>query len=160
MRTTALATALVAVAAAPAFAADDQTVSRDKAEASWAGKLGSGFVYTSDVATSLPYCTPGVFDCERTLVKVEDFGKVVFSIASDPNANPALVDTDLHVYKSDASGTQGALVGESVSATTTEAVTLSDKSSVAGAYYLVIVDWYLGAGGYDGKVKLTPRPLT
>lgn len=162
MRITLAAPAALALAlalAAPAVAAPDQTVSRTKAETTWAGKTGSGFVYTSTVSKQLPYCTPGVFDCERTLVKVEDFGKLAFSISSDPGANPALTDIDLHVYESDAQGTQGALVGESTSATNDEVVTVSDKASKVG-YYLVIVDWYLGAGAYDGKVKLTPRPLS
>lgn len=153
-----LAAVVTTLAAPPALAADQQTVSAAHDTAFFKGKFGSGFVYGYDGASRIPQCTPGVFDCERTLVKVEDFGKLVFSVASDPAANPALRDIDLHVYKSDALGTQGAFVGESTSAGTDEAVTISDRRSVAGQYYLVIVDWYLGAGDYDGKIKLTPRP--
>lgn len=158
MRIALLAITLAITLSSPALAADQQTVSSTTPTATFAGKFGSGFVYGSSVSTQVPKCTPGVYDCESTLVRADDYGRLLFSVTADPERNPALADIDLHVYRSDASGTQGVLVGTSESPTTTEGVTVSDSRSVAGGYYLMVVEWFLGAGDYDGKVRLTPRP--
>jgi hypothetical protein len=143
------------LAAAPAQAADrDASVSAATPTAAWTSPFKAGFVYTSSVSSQIPACTEVIFACDTTLVKVEDENlRVRFKTASKDT--DTLSDVDLHVYRSDENGTMGALLGESTSPAVDETVTVN---KAAPGHYLVVVDWYLGAGTYDGSVQLTPLP--
>lgn len=155
----AAAGAATLAAAAPAVAAPDRTWTLNgttpNSQVTTAEK--SGFVYTSDVSSQVPPCTPILFECDQTLVHVtEDAQKLTFSTTGTPSQT--FSDVDLHVYKSDASGTMGTLLGESVTATLDEVVTVSTSKAKAG-YYLVFVDWYLGRGAATVKGAFTPKPV-
>lgn len=153
-RAAALGLAAFALSAAPALAADG-TVGVDKLEYTYKTAQHSGFVYTSDVASNVPACSSAIFECEKRLVEVTDAGKVVFKITGTSAAPTPDVpyDVDLHIYKSDAKGTQGALVGEGVTAEANETVTVAKATP---GFYLVLQDWYFGAGTVAGSVKFTP----
>ena len=148
----------LAALALPSAAAPDRTASltRESTVHEWTGKTGTGAVYTSDVSSQVPACSPA-FSCDTTLLEVTDAGKLVLSIAGKGVADQdTMVDLDLHLYKSDAEGTQGALVGEGTSPEANETVTVK---RLQPGFYLVVVDWYLGAGSYAGRATLTPDPL-
>lgn len=145
--------------AAPSAAAPDRSgaVGRDAVEHTWAGKTASGFVYGSDVSSKVPACTNGVFACDQTLLEVRDGGKLTVRIVGEGiQGQDTMTDLDLHVYKSDAQGTMGQLLGEATSPAADETVTLT---KLPAGHYLVYVDWYLGAGSYKGTAKLVPTPL-
>ena len=148
----------LAALALPSAAAPDRTASltRESTVHEWTGKSGTGAVYTSDVASQVPACS-AAFSCDATLLEVTAPGKLVVSIAGvGVQGQDTMKDLDLHVYRSDAAGSQGALVGESTSETANETVS---KTRLQPGFYLVYVDWYLGAGSYTGKATLTPDPL-
>lgn len=98
--------------------------------------------------------------CEKTLVRVDDAGRLFFWIdpkldsAQEIAANDAgLFNIDLHVYESDSTGAQKLHVGSSLSTLSSEAVRVS-RGKVD--YYLIVVEWYLGTGDYTGSVSLQP----
>ena len=153
-RLAAVATGAAAIAvagAAPALAEPAGTLSSANPKWEFAGGPGNGAVYTSDVSSRVP-CNPAVFQCDAYLVKVdENASDVLFQIAGEGDNT---VDLDLHVYFSDADGTQGDLLGESTSAGATESVSTGELEP---GYYLVVVDYYLALlGTYTGSATFTP----
>jgi hypothetical protein len=145
------AAALALGAPAGALAEPDGTLSSAQPTYEFAGGPGFGVLATSDVSSRVG-CNPVVFQCDTYLVKVdEDAGDLLFEIAGEGQNTK---DLDLHVYWSDADGTQGDLLGESTSEGATEAVSTGELEP---GYYLVVVDYYLAvAGTYTGKVTFTP----
>lgn len=148
--------------AGPALAAPEQFVSQHSTQASFVGKNGSGMAYTeiTPLAPLNPRCAAVTHDCETTLVRVDDAGRLFFRIyprlenAAEMAANnAALFDIDLHIYESDSTGAQKVHVGSSLTAGSEEAVYVS-RGKVG--YYLVVVEWYLGTGDYTGSVQLVP----
>lgn len=155
----AIGLASLLLASAPVSAAPDRTgqVSRDQVTHTWTGKTATGVVYTSSVSNELPPCVTPAFSCDQTLIHVIDGGRVTFKIVGQGIAGQeTMSDLDLHVYRSDEQGTQGALVGEDTSPDAEETVSIGKAEP---GYYLVYVDWYFGAGSYEGSVKLVPTPL-
>jgi hypothetical protein len=152
-RVAALAAAAIALSASPAHAEPDGTLSSAEPKYEFAGGPGNGAVYTSDVSSRVP-CNPVIFQCDTFLVQTEeDAADVVFSIAGEGDNTK---DIDLHVYTSDAEGTQGDLIGESVSNTANETVSIGESEA---GYYLVVVDYYLAVlGTYTGTAEFTPLP--
>src|SRR4051794_17847427 len=115
-RLAALTAALALVPAASVFAAapaKQATLTSAAPHYDWTGGPGTGFVYTSTVGNKVG-CNPVLFYCDFVLVKTVEPGSAVFTIAG---TDPTLQDADLHVYSSDADGTQGDLWGESTGST-------------------------------------------
>jgi hypothetical protein len=138
-------------AAAPALAADKSaTLSTAKPSFAWDGGPGNGLVYTSTVSNRTP-CNPVVFSCETILLKLSNAGNdLVVNIAGQGENTK---DLDLHLYFSDAKGTQGDLLYESTGETAEETVS---TGPIDAGYYLVVVDYYLAvAGTYKGTAKLS-----
>jgi hypothetical protein len=153
-RLAALAAALALVPAASALAAppDKQaTLNSTTTNYKWSGGPGTGAVFTSTVGNKVG-CNPAIFYCDFVLIKTEEPGSLVTSIGT---TDQTLQDADLHVYESDADGTQGDLWGESTGSTASETVGLDD---LPAGYWLVKVDYYLGAGSYQGTADFTPSP--
>ena len=73
---------------------------------------------------------------------------------------PAIfVFKDMHVYFSDAEGAPSDLVGESVKFNPQDGAGEAVSAELDPGYYLVLVDYYLAAGGtYKGTAKFTPLP--
>jgi hypothetical protein len=123
----------------------------------WAGPVASGQNQAYDPGTGEPCGQTAADFCDRVLVNVAagDFyatngGGVEFSTGG---AAPGS-DMDLYVYKSDASGTRGALVGASAGATADEVVSVID----ATGYYLVqVVYWDVANSGYAGRAEFFRR---
>jgi hypothetical protein len=119
----------------------------------WASDVQTGFVYTSDVSNNLDPCTPAVFSCDQTLIRTGELGDLKFSIAgSGIEGQDTLSDVDVFVFASDEAGTAGEQLGADTSADARETVLLEDAPA---GYYLVRVDWYLGAGSIDGLATLS-----
>jgi hypothetical protein len=146
-----LTAAIALLPASTALAAPPEkqaTLTSTSPSYNWSG-TGSGFVLTSAVGNRIG-CNPGLFYCDFVLVKTEELGSLVFTTGS---TDKSLVDVDLHVYESDADGTQGDLWGESTGGSPAEAVALTDAPA---GYWLVKVDYYAGAGTYQGTAQFTP----
>ena len=130
----------------------ETTLSADQPEFKWTTAEQTGAVYGSDVSSQVPACS-AAFSCDSTLVQTDRYGNLEVSIAGKGvQGQPTLEDVDLHVYVSNANGTQGELLGEGVTAESTENVVLDD---LPAGFYLVYIDWYLGAGSVDGTAKLS-----
>ena len=127
------------------------TVSTAAPDFKWEGGPLTGAVTTSPVDELAPCGTPGVHECEDTLIKVEEAGTVAVKIEG---AGDATVDLDLYVYTSDASGKHGKVMGESTSETAVEAV----SARVAAPGYIVVeVQAYTGSNmTYAGSATLKP----
>ena len=154
-RLAALTAVLALLPAASAFAAPparQATLNSTSPSFNWSG-TGSGVVFTSTVGNRVG-CNPVAFACDLTLIKTDEPGDIAFTTDS---TDKTLVDADLHVYESDADGTQGELWGESTGGTPQEAVAVTDTQP---GYWLVKVDYYLGAGTYNGTATFTPAPTT
>lgn len=157
-----LSAALVAALVIPAAAsaADREfTLATPGEKVTWSSAIKTGFVYTSSVSSKVPACSP-IFSCDATLIKTEEYGDLLVSIAGKGvQGQDTMKDVDVHVYVSNANGAKGTLLGEGVTEFADESLTFTD---LPAGYYLVYVDWYLGAGSYDGTVTLnaptTPDP--
>src|SRR3954447_11060434 len=106
--------------ATPALAADKTaTLSTAKPSFAWDGGPGNGLVYTSTVSKKVG-CNPAVFSCETLLLKLSNAGNdLLLNIAGQGDNTK---DIDLHLYFSDAKGTQGDLLYESTGETADEAI--------------------------------------
>jgi hypothetical protein len=154
-RTAPLAAALAALALVPAVATAapnrEAVLATEGATYPWTSEVATGFVYTSDVAENVPACSP-IFSCDATLIKTEVPGDLRIGIKGvGLGGQDTMMDLDLHVYLSDEAGTAGEVLAEGVGATATEAAFLEDAEP---GYYLVYVDWYLGAGSFEGTADL------
>lgn len=149
----AVATAASAlVAAAPASAEPDYstTLNASTTEYKWEGGPASGFVVLTP--SEIPCDSPGIHDCDQILIHTEVAGGLtITTAATSPNAP----DVDLRLYKSDATGKQGAELATSGNTGSDESVS---TNAVAGGYYLAEVDHAINAGGtYEGVAKLKPK---
>ena len=115
----------------------------------WNYGPATGAVYTSTVANRVG-CNAIVFNCDFVLLKTTQVGTLNLAITTADK--DTLKDIDLHLYMSDASGTQGDLWSESVTEFADE--TLVEPGLPVG-YWLVRVDYYLGAGSYSGTAGFT-----
>lgn len=154
-RTAPLAAALAALALVPAVATAapnrEAPLATEGATYEWTSAVATGAVYTSDVAEKVPACSP-IFSCDATLIKTEVPGDLKIGIKGvGLGGQDTMKDLDLHVYLSDEAGTPGESLAESVGATATESAFIEDAEP---GYYLVYVDWYLGAGSFNGTAAL------
>jgi hypothetical protein len=88
---------LLVAATALAVPARQGTVSVAAPVYTWDGGPGNG----SGQGVAAARCTPGVYECEDTLVEVKDPGDLYAEVKAGANAT----DLDIAIYKSDASGT-------------------------------------------------------
>jgi hypothetical protein len=157
----AVVAAAFAIAPAGASAAPDREASLagEGATTTWTSEVGTGTIYGSPIDDRAPACSP-VFSCDQTLIQTDSYGNLeVAIVGKGVNDQDTLKDIDLHVFISNADGTKGELLQESTSAAPSESVVIED---LPAGYYLVYVDWYLGAGTFDGTATLaaptTPDP--
>ena len=152
---------VVAVAPASAVAAPDRTaaVTPAKSTFKWDSKLGTGFTTLSNLHDKIPCGTPGVHDCDVTLIKVSDPDLpgtlAVTNESSDPNA----IDTDLYVYASDKDGNNNGQVANSAQGTPTPNESTSVNTDVGVNYFLIEIDYTDNVGGtVHGTATYTPTP--
>jgi hypothetical protein len=150
---------LALLAFAPAAAAQPDrtgTVTPDTPFA-WAGPAAVGHNEDYDAATGEPCGKTVETYCDVTLVNVQagsffetSGGGVEFSIGGSPGN-----DLDLYVYRSDAAGTRGPLVGSSAGATDVERTSIQN----ADGYFLVQVVYFDvdPAAGYTGRAEFFRR---
>jgi hypothetical protein len=163
LRRTPLAAAAVAVALVPAsaIAAPDRTgaVTVEKNTFKWDSKLGTGFTTLSNLHDQIPCGTPGLHDCDMTLIKVTDPDLpgtlAITNESSDPNA----VDTDLYVYASDKDGNNLGQLGKSAQGTPTPNESTSVNTEVGDNWFLIEIDYTDNlAGTVHGTATYTPTP--
>ncbi len=142
------------VAAAVAFAepARTGTVSAASPTFKWTG-TGSGILATQD-AMDAAGCTPGIHDCDDTLLKVETAGQLTVKTSS---TDPAASDTDLQLFESDESGKEGKQLQEAAKPTPDPNEQVS--AAVEPGYYIARIDYAIAANGsVDGEATLEPDP--
>ena len=93
----ALVAALITAAVALAVPAREGVVSASAPTYSYDGGPANG----SGQGVAAVRCTPGVYECDDTLIEVKDAGDLLAEIKGGDGAN----DLDVAIYKSDASGT-------------------------------------------------------
>jgi hypothetical protein len=160
------ATAAALVVTPAASAAPDGTVNYGQPSWTWSGGPMNGPLVPAviDVVTGDPEtgsstvrCTP-VYECDDTLVHVEEPGDLAFRLEQHPGPVQGVVvvsndDIDLYVYASDAEGTVGMELGRSFQYARPELVELFDAPA---GYYLVRAATYNGVQPtYDAGVTLT-----
>lgn len=153
MRLPLLAAAALLALAAPAIAAParDHVFDNDHlTDYAWTFGPGTGVLLDGLVSAKAP-CTAVLNTCDFTLIQLGDPGTLNVTTSSD---DQTVVDIDLHVFTSDADGTQGDLLGESKGGTPAEAF----SEDLDPGYYLVKVDYLAGAGNYNGAATFAPRP--
>jgi hypothetical protein len=153
MRSSALAVALIGLAALPAAAsaAPAATFGAYGDTYKWSSDPGAGAVYTSDVSSRVPACSP-IFNCNQVLIETTAPGDLQVAVKGvGLQGQDTLKDVDLHVYESDADGTKGEVLNESTGSTADETVLVEDA---APGFYLLYTDWYLGVGSIDGTATL------
>ena len=142
------------VAAAVAFAepARNGTVSASSPVFKWEG-TGSGILATQD-AMDAAGCTPGIHDCDDTLLKVENAGQLTIKTTS---SDPAAADTDLQLFESDESGKVGKQLQEGAKPTPDPNEQVS--AAVEPGYYIARIDYAVAAQGVvNGEATLEPDP--
>jgi hypothetical protein len=156
----AVAGALLAVLgiAPAAVAQPDRTVAvTPNTPATWTGATATGHNVTYDPTAGEPCGKTDATYCDVTLVNVVagDFyatsgGGVEFSIGGSPGN-----DLDLYVYRSDADGNRGALVGSSAGPTDIENTAIQN----ADGYFLVQVVYFDvdPAADYQGRAAFFRR---
>ena len=160
MKTFALALVMATSLAVTAFAAParEGAVSAAVPVYAWDGGPGNG----TGRGVAATRCTPGVYECEDTLVEVKDAGDLVAEIKAGENAN----DLDVAIYKSDADGTTDSAPGadnpdvEDVS-TGPDAKTTLKKA--APGFYVVrvrIFDGIQATWKGTATLKTPPPPVT
>lgn len=156
-RLLALTGAVLLTAAAPAAAAPDRTL-KAGGEAGgppttqgWTSGVHAGAAVTAEIMANAGSCVEGVTGCDTTLVEITDPGKFTASITG---VEPTLVDADLYLYRSDATGKVGDLLASSTAFAPAEQVAASANEP---GFYLVQAIWSLGAGSIAGSLKFTPR---
>ena len=146
--------------AATAFAAParEGAVSAAAPVFAWDGGPGNG----SGQGVAAVRCTPGIYECEDTLVKVNDPGDLVAEVKAGEGAN----DLDVAIYKSDESGATDSEPNadnpnaEDVS-TGPDAKTTLKK--VTPGYYVVRVRIFDGVQAVwkgSATLKVPPPPVT
>jgi hypothetical protein len=157
---TACAAAGALAPAGAALAAPDHsfTLSADQPTASWAGKLGTGFVEFSD-QPRLPQCgTAIVRDCDYTLLHVIGAGTI--NLTTTAGGDAKIVDTALNTYDSDSTGTKGDNTGhaDQSAPSAEESLSVDTLPDATDSWVLVELDYLLVAGG-SPQVSATFTPL-
>jgi hypothetical protein len=149
-----LAGALVPATASAAPDHSSGLIDKDHTTFEWDSKLGTGFVALANIKPKVPCGTPGVHDCDTTLVHVNGYGAItVENSSADPNA----LDTDLYIYASDEDGTLGEEVSNSAQGTPTPNEAAGAATDVGDNWFLVEIDYAINvAGTVHGKVTYTP----
>ncbi len=143
-----LAALLTGAASAEAAPARNGGLAAAGAEYKWDGTPLNGVALTAEVGDAVG-CTPGLQECDDTLLKVDSAGSLAVKITGD--GGPATVDLDLYVYASGADGAPGKLLKSSTGGTADESTTLEAEPG----YYLVRVSAATAAnGGYKGVAAL------
>jgi hypothetical protein len=156
-----VAVAAMALVPANAVAAPDRTgaVDATKSKFEWDSKLGTGFTTLSNLHNQIPCGTPGIHDCDFTLIKVTDDEfpgtLAVTNSSSDPNA----VDTDLYIYASDKDGKNNGQLATSAQGTPTPNESTSVNTDVGTSWFLIEIDYTDNlAGTVHGVATYTPTP--
>jgi hypothetical protein len=136
-------------AAAPAMAEPVRTVTMSPSSptVTWES-TGQGFATLAEVDDLLG-CVPFLNECEDSLLKVEGSPlSVLFTTKGDGSAT--LVDADISIYNSDASGAEGTFIKESAGGTPEENL----AADLDPGNYLVRVSWATGSGTVtvEGKI--------
>ena len=143
------AVALVCTSSAMAAPPEKQTTLNTATPSyTWNYGPATGVVTTSPVDSRVG-CNAVLFSCDFVLIKTTQVGTLNLGITT---ADATLKDIDLHLYTSDADGTQGDLWSESVTAEATESIV---EPGLPVGYWLVRVDYYLGAGSYSGTANFS-----
>jgi hypothetical protein len=149
-----LAGALIPATASAAPDHSSGLIDKDKTTFEWDSKLGTGFVAINTLKPKVPCGTPGVHDCDTTLVHVNGFGSItVENSSADPNA----IDTDLYLYSSDENGTLGDQLSSSAQSNPTPTEAVGAETAEGDNWFLVEIDYSVNVGGtIHGKVTYTP----
>jgi hypothetical protein len=150
LRSLTLALAFVLLPAAAAQATDyTATLGGQSLKYEWDGGPGNSVIGDATL-DAVADCGPG-HDCDNLLVKTDDAGSLVVAISGTSDSN---VDTDLYVYESDSSGKKGKPMGEGVTFSPEDSVSVRVK---AGGYYLAVVSYRTAiAASYKGTATLKP----
>jgi len=148
----AVAAALLALApAAMAAPARTGTVAVGT-EFAWDGGPFNGIAALQDIS-DVTGCTPGIAECDDTLLKIEATGALAVQIGEASTSAP---DLDLYIHESDEAGKDGTILKSSAGPTADEQTTLD----VEPGYYLVRVRAAISFGGtYKGKATLEAPPV-
>jgi hypothetical protein len=152
MRALIAAAAALAVFAAPAAAAPNRSHTFDVNDLDaygWTTDAGTGALATSTVSNKAA-CTQVLQSCDFTLIQLTDPGTLTVTTSS---TDKTLVDADLHLYTSDATGAQGDLVSQSNGGSPSEAVSVDGLDP---GFYLVKIDWFVGYGSVEAKASYAP----
>jgi hypothetical protein len=154
MRVAVAMAAATLVLCAPAVAAPNRALTLDKDHQSWGWNSdpGTGLLLDGTVADHAP-CTAVAQTCDFTLVRVagDEPGSLQLAVSAN---DQTLVDVDVYLYASDASGTQGDAIASSKAFSATEVI----GSDVDPGYYLLKVAYMSGYGAYNGLATFTPLP--
>ena len=149
--------ALAVPAAAPAATPPSGTVT-PAAPFTWTGPVASGQNQDYDPQSGEPCGQTTADFCDRVLVRIDagnffdsNGGGVEFSIGGAVAGS----DMDLYIYRSDAGGARGALVGASAGATADERVSLINPAS--GFYLVQVVYFDVTNSGYSGQAEFFRR---
>jgi len=160
LRLAVVALAAMAVVPASALAADRSgAVTTEKNKFEWDSKLGTGFTTLTNLHNTIPCGTPGIHDCDFTLIKVTDNEfpgtLAVTNASSDPNA----VDTDLYVYASDKDGNNNGQLATSAQSSPTPNEATSVNTDIGESWFLIEIDYTDNIGGtIHGTATYTPTP--
>jgi hypothetical protein len=151
-----VAAALTCAAEAPALAADREvalSAATTKYEWEGAAKVSRGApVYDEAARTSIPCGTGPARECEETLIKLTEPGKLTVKVDGLAGTG-GTTDVDLYVYASDEKGAQGDKLGSSA-ANGADAVTVTKAKP---GYYLAVADYYHSySSGYKGVATFLP----
>lgn len=152
-----LTAALVAGAAlaspALASAAPMRSIQFDSGVTGWQSvgwqSVGSGALYYSSVYDAVG-CAPLVHECDDTLIQLPAPGSLHISTSS---VDPQVVDADLRLFASNATGEVGDEIARSGGPDATEAV----GAFLAPGYYIARVDYALAVNGeVDALARYRP----
>lgn len=113
----------------------------------WSGD-GSGMLLTADFMEPAG-CRPVVHECDETLIRVPVSGNLGIETSSTDDGT---LDTDLHLFSSNKAGEPVKKLKDSAGSSPQESI----ETSVAPGFYLVRVDYALGAGTFDAIARFAP----
>lgn len=153
---TPILTATLALAlAAPALGAPARNHSFGAAgKFAWTAS-GSGLVFFSDGTIPVEECTPGLRDCDDTLIELKSPGTLKASVTGGAGTQ---ADVAIDIFESDASGTPGRQIQKGDAST--PQVVESASADLDPGFYLVRVDFLLGTGEVEAEAEFTPGEAT
>lgn len=123
------------------------TESRRPTTLDWTGD-GAGVLLTPDLMEPVG-CRSALHECDQTLIRVPGSGSLRIDTSS---TDEGTIDTDLHLYASNAAGEPVRKLKDSAGGSPVESIV----ASVPAGYYLVRIDYALGAGTVDAIATFTP----